>query len=528
MEDLDSASPRAGVLGRRAAALGVLLAVAVLGTCMGLERGWAPPVVDEPEGPAGRRARRAITYNPNLVPRDLTTTTDPSASASHCVDLDGVAPPRIPGIRRHIATWMEGVRARIQGAAVDPLLAPELRSALSLTLASEPTEWERGLGEVRKVPTAWHSGHNVLADVASWLAAGILDADPPRARELAREAIQHAPDQLLPRLVEIAASRALRDGEATARAASGAFALAPSDPVVAWALYWHTRDDIDIGPAIAGLDGYLSTAPWDLWVARRRARLEAQRVALGEVRIRTHAGVSSATRRELDGADVVAALATTGRALDDAAILLDAPRRPELSLFIYGTHRELIDVTCSAEWTGGMYDGAVHVTAEYLPYPEWAELVLRHEALHAAMDHAISVAGPTASSPPAWFREGVAQYFADGVTPASEETFALLLREHTYVPLGSMDRTFGEIVDGADAGMAYHQALAMVLYLVERRGERGIAEAMSHLERGGDPATLLSAIGAPLSGETLLAFLAQRQARLSGWVDRMAAVTRAP
>jgi hypothetical protein len=69
-----------------------------------------------------------------------------------------------------------------------------------------------------------------------------------------------------------------------------------------------------------------------------------------------------------------------------------------------------------------------------------------------------------------------------------------------------MNGAFLVIDDPRDAGLAYHQALLMVRWLVERRGERGIAEAVRWLAEGGAPERVLEGVGAPLDGETLIAF----------------------
>ena len=140
--------------------------------------------------------------------------------------------------------------------------------------------------------------------------------------------------------------------------------------------------------------------------------------------------------------------------------------------------------------------------------------------MHAAMDHALDT--PRASRLPTWLGEGVAQLFDEGGGDEVEDTFALLVREHTYVPLASLDGPFVDIEDSTDARIAYHQSLAMVLYLVDRRGERGLAEAMQHLVAGRSPASLLSSIDAPLDGETLLRFLEERAARRGRWAADVA------
>ena len=73
-----------------------------------------------------------------------------------------------------------------------------------------------------------------------------------------------------------------------------------------------------------------------------------------------------------------------------------------------------------------------------------------------------------------------------------------------------MNDAFLEIDDSQDAGLAYHQALAMVEWLVDRRGERGVRDAVEWLRSGGDPSRVLAeAAHGELDGEALLAFVAR-------------------
>jgi len=90
-----------------------------------------------------------------------------------------------------------------------------------------------------------------------------------------------------------------------------------------------------------------------------------------------------------------------------------------------------------------------------------------------------------------------------------------MVREHTWIAFATMNDAFLVIDDGPEAGLAYDQALAMVEWLVDRRGTRGIRDAAAWLIGGGDPARVLAeAAHAELDGETLLAFVGQRVATL--------------
>ena len=136
---------------------------------------------------------------------------------------------------------------------------------------------------------------------------------------------------------------------------------------------------------------------------------------------------------------------------------------------------------------------------------------------------------------PYWADEGLAQYFAPAVAGGAtdlratdllgarlvdrraEDDLARLVRDHTYVPLASLDGAFLDIDDPDDARVAYHQSLAMIGWLVSQRGERALAELIARLDAHPpgaprDPALILGEVaGRPFDGEVLLAYLASRR-----------------
>ena len=122
---------------------------------------------------------------------------------------------------------------------------------------------------------------------------------------------------------------------------------------------------------------------------------------------------------------------------------------------------------------------------------------------------------PAVPSVPLWLDEGLAQFVSGEEGEAHRRSYALMVREHTWIPFASMNDAFLDIEDSQDAGLAYHQALVMVEWLVDRRGERGIRDAARWLLQGGDPSRVLAeAAHGEIDGEALLAFVARRVAAL--------------
>jgi hypothetical protein len=183
------------------------------------------------------------------------------------------------------------------------------------------------------------------------------------------------------------------------------------------------------------------------------------------------------------------------------------PRRSALTVVVYPSRAELLAVSCVPAWSIGLYDGTLRLVADVMTTPEARRRIVRHESLHAAL----SAAAPRA---PTWLQEGLAQYFADESSPEHEHSYRVMVRAHTYIPFSSLEGSFTAFDAGDAASLAYYQSLAMVERLIERRGERVIADAIEYL-RGSQPVTgLLPAIaGEQFSEDDLLDYLARRSPR---------------
>ncbi|MBW2465357.1 MAG: hypothetical protein JRH11_27165, partial [Deltaproteobacteria bacterium] len=265
-----------------------------------------------------------------------------------------------------------------------------------------------------------------------------------------------------------------QDAEAIA-----AFEGDPEEPAVAFALGQALAHTPDEEGALRALAVYLEAFPDDIEAARLARRLEVRRdlavhfraLSLRGVTLRHHRSISEEAARE--------ALSLTVRVLEDAARLLGVSRRPELSVVAYGSREELRASTCVPGWAGGVFDGTLRLAGPTMARRVERERVIRHEGLHAALGAA---AGPT----PYWFNEGLAQRFAGERTAAHRRSWARLRRTGLVIPFPSLDGSFLDIDDPADAGLAYHQSLAMVDLLAARRGERVFADAVTYLRGGGD------------------------------------------
>lgn len=465
-----------------------------------------PPVVAPPQASEAAEAG-AIAIEPAVAPTELATApARPPAAPAGPVDpcdpepATAIVRPSLHDLVRDRAAELDDrVRVALRREGASDALREGLLGAM------RPEGEDAALARLASAPDRRIDGFDHLSAVLSVLAWQALAAgDPRRARELAGHAARATPDDPVPLLCEALAAEALADPIAARAALAEAFRLQPDEPAIALAYARRLRHGAELGAALAALDAYLSMVPEDDALARLRERLVRRREAMAGAREARLRGITLVAPRAASRAAADRALSIADGALGEAARLLGVERRAELAVFVYASRAEMLHATCAQAWAGAVYDGALHVDAEQLGSAV-GETSLRHEALHAALHGALEEASPERTPPPTWLDEGLAQYFAPE-DPGPERSFALIARERTVVPLPSMDGAFMVIDDPRDAGLAYHQALLMVLWLVDRRGERGIADAVRWLSEGGEASRVLEGIGAPLDGEALIAF----------------------
>lgn len=372
-----------------------------------------------------------------------------------------------------------------------------------LIAAADRSRGDEALALLSRAPDRVQDGYDAYVAVAVALASNALSAgDTERAIRLALAAAHAAPRDPLPLVVE-AIARERRGELALARERfAEAYALEPDEPALAITLAWRLEASPDLAAGIAALDAYLAAEPNDRDAARLRARLVRRRDELGVTRTVRGRGVTVLAPIATDPALAQQALAVVSEGLARSARLFGVDPRDELTVFVYPDADAMRRATCAQRWSGAIFNGALHTDAVTLSHEVAARRALTHESAHAALHAALGRI-------PTWLDEGLAQYVAGDEGPAHWHSYEVMVREHTWVPFASMNDAFLVIEDASDAGLVYHQSLAMVLWLVEQRGERGIADAVAWLAGGGDPTRVLEeAARRPLDGETLLAFLA--------------------
>jgi hypothetical protein len=128
--------------------------------------------------------------------------------------------------------------------------------------------------------------------------------------------------------------------------------------------------------------------------------------------------------------------------------------------------------TGAPPWSDGIYDGgAVRLVAR--PSAELGVQIatLRHELMHAQLHTA-------AGCMPSWFNEGMAMYFA-GTAPI--RPWLKMLRSPDAFDLTALQIPSLAAMPNDRAERAYAESLAMIVFLVERAGEPGLAAAVRTL-----------------------------------------------
>jgi tetratricopeptide (TPR) repeat protein len=151
------------------------------------------------------------------------------------------------------------------------------------------------------------------------------------------------------------------------------------------------------------------------------------------------------------------------------------PREP-ITVILY-TNQQFQDVTRSAAWTKGVYDGKIRLPIGGAEQnPDLLKKVLFHEYTHAVV-HGLS----RGVQVPTWFNEGIAVYFENGGRSSREQELYRQLRSGTpLVPLSGLHGSFMGLSD-AQASLVYAESYAAVKALVDRYGLYRIRQLLEDL-----------------------------------------------
>lgn len=182
--------------------------------------------------------------------------------------------------------------------------------------------------------------------------------------------------------------------------------------------------------------------------------------------------------------DVLGALEVAYRNLDDLLGM-----RPRSALTVSVWDPGVFDKQFSGLFrypTAGFYGESIHVRGATRVDPRLIR-VLNHELVHASF-HAEA---PSVLLP-AWFNEGVAEWFearatgSGGIAPGQLAYLQRLARGGALIPLVDLSAPSFAALNAQSASVAYLQSRAFIDFLASRYGERRIREMVRDVLRSGD------------------------------------------
>jgi len=263
-------------------------------------------------------------------------------------------------------------------------------------------------------------------------------AQPQRALQLLEPRLPGARD---PNLLAVAGAAAWR-----------------SDDIPGALEYWKASLELRPNPDLQAL--------YDKLQREARNNHAAARLLGMRVQLRYDAdAISAETARQM--------LGTLDQAYARINAELGCPNQ-ERVIAVAQTREDYLKSTQSAEWSGGQYDGRIHLPITGKP-GENLDRTLAHEMVHACL----TMMGQW----PAWLQEGVAQKLSgDTLSPAARKQLAAALRADLVPHLWQLGQDWSRL-DADSARVAYAESLAAVDLFVEAYTGLGLRNLLRSPER---------------------------------------------
>jgi tetratricopeptide (TPR) repeat protein len=151
-------------------------------------------------------------------------------------------------------------------------------------------------------------------------------------------------------------------------------------------------------------------------------------------------------------------------------------RTDERIVAIIQTRDAYLRTTGAAEWSGGLYDGRIHIAWTEGGFGRDTRRKLAHELVHACLTN-------LGTPWPAWLQEGLAQKMSgDVLAPASREQLKKLAEAHQIPRLENLGQNWSRL-SVEHARTAYNLALAAADALYDSYSGYGLQNILSNPER---------------------------------------------
>ena len=133
-----------------------------------------------------------------------------------------------------------------------------------------------------------------------------------------------------------------------------------------------------------------------------------------------------------------------------------------------------LKATSAAEWSGGQYDGRIHVAMNEHEMGPQTRRTLAHEIVHACLANIGRF--------PAWLHEGLAQKLSgDTLSPAARERLQRSIEQHAVPKLENVRQDWSRM-DAVHARLAYDLALAAADAVVDQHAAYGLRNIVHNPE----------------------------------------------
>ncbi len=168
------------------------------------------------------------------------------------------------------------------------------------------------------------------------------------------------------------------------------------------------------------------------------------------------------------------------------SFLQSGPFSPQIVVLYAG--RTFFTLVSIPDWVSGVFDGKIRIAVDPVGPPNPAlESVLTHELTHAAVREL------SRDRAPGWLQEGLAQW-REGRRLARVDV-SRLFAHHAPISLADLETSFAR-ADLESARVSYAEALGLVEFLLEQRGEGAIRCVLGDLAAGATiDASLLAETG---------------------------------
>jgi tetratricopeptide (TPR) repeat protein len=149
----------------------------------------------------------------------------------------------------------------------------------------------------------------------------------------------------------------------------------------------------------------------------------------------------------------------------------------ERIIAIVQSREAYLRTTGAAEWSGGIYDGRIHIAImEGNQVGQQTRRAAAHELVHACLTNLASGGAPW----PAWLQEGLAQKLSgDVLPPAEREQLRQLAQAHQIPRLEDLRQNWSRM-NADNARVAYRLALAAADALIENYSAYGIRNVVNN------------------------------------------------